>query len=334
MTQNSKLQYAAAKPVGIDEIPVIDLQETGGSDPLGKTSTELAKAASETGFFYVTGHGVPAELCTKAMTASRRFFELPTAAKARIEVNQFQRGWMRQGLTHLEGSATHDAKEVFFWGRDVDADEMQETETLPLVHPNQWPDQDAPFLRTEIVPYYTRVMALGLRILEHLAIGLDVDPAIFKRAYEKPLGRGQLVYYPPICEADIKAKRFGAAPHTDFGVLTVLQQDHLGGLQIMNRSGEWIEAPPIEGTFVCNIGDLLERWTNGKLVSTTHRVLNRSGQSRYSIPIFCDPASDTMIDPRDFDAGADIEARQPIAAGEYIMGQNRANFSHYRSLEV
>jgi len=264
------------------------------------------------------------------MTASRRFFELSEVTKARIEVNQFQRGWMRQGLTHLEGSATHDAKEVFFWGRDVDADEMQETEALPLVHPNQWPGQDAPFLRTEIVPYYTRVMALGLRILEHLAIGLDVDPAIFKRAYEKPLGRGQLVYYPPICEADIKAKRFGAAPHTDFGVLTILQQDHLGGLQIMNRSGEWIEAPPIEGTFVCNIGDLLERWTNGKLVSTKHRVLNRSGQSRYSIPIFCDPASDTIIDPRDFDASADVELRPPIAAGAYIMGKNRANFSHYR----
>ena len=98
----------------------------------------------------------------------------------------------------------------------------------------------------------------------------------------------------------------------------------------MNRSGEWIEAPPIEETFVCNIGDLLERWTNGKLVSTKHRVLNRSGQSRYSIPIFCDPASDTIIDPRDFDASADVEVRQPIAAGAYIMGKNRANFGQYR----
>ena len=330
MTRNAKLQYAAAKPIGIDDIPIIDLRVTDGLDPVGEIATELAEAASEIGFFYVSGHGVPAELCSRAMTASRRFFELSEVKKTRIEVNQFQRGWMRQGLAHLEGSATHDAKEVFFWGRDVDAEEMQETAALPLVHPNQWPDQDAPFLRTEIVPYYTRIMALGLKILEHLAIGLDVDPAIFKRAYEKPLGRGQLVYYPPTCEADIKAKRFGAAPHTDFGVLTILQQDHLGGLQIMNRSGEWIEAPPIEETFVCNIGDLLERWTNGKLVSTKHRVLNRSGQSRYSIPIFCDPASDTIIDPRDFDASADVEVRQPIAAGAYIMGKNRANFGHYR----
>ena len=331
MTQKSKLRYAAAKTIGIDDIPVIDLQKTSSLDQRGTTSAELVKAASEVGFFYVSGHAVPAELCTRAVMASRRFFELPEVTKAQIAVNQFQRGWMRQGLTHLEGSATHDAKEVFFWGRDVDADDVQVKEALPLVYPNQWPDEDAPFLRTEITPYYAHVMALGLRILELLAIGLDVDPAIFKRAYEKPLGRGQLVYYPPICEADIKAKRFGAAAHTDFGVLTILQQDHVGGLQIMNRSGEWIEAPPIEGTFVCNIGDLLERWTNGRLVSTTHRVLNRSGQSRYSIPIFCDPASDTVIDPRDFDATADVETQQPIAAGAYIMGKNRENFTHYRS---
>ncbi|MDB3999285.1 hypothetical protein N9448_06675 [Litorivicinus sp.] len=92
--------------------------------------------------------------------------------------------------------------------------------------------------------------------MKYLAIGLHVDPIIFKDAYQKPLGHGQLVYYPPISEEDIAAERFGASAHTDFGVLTILQQDHLGGLQIMNRSGEWIEAPPIEGTFVCNIGDL------------------------------------------------------------------------------
>ena len=105
----------------------------------------------------------------------------------------------------------------------------------------------------------------------------------------------------------------------------------LGGLQVRNRSDEWIEAMPIENTFVCNIGDLLERWTNGRLVSTPHRVLNRSGKSRFSIPIFCDPSSDTVVDPRDFDPDADISILPPIAAGAYIAAKNRKNFSHYET---
>lgn len=334
MTQYPTLQYAEAKFANVSDIPVIDLKTDGVIDEVETIATLLIEAASETGFFYVSGHGVPVELCNQAMRASRSFFELPESTKMAIAINQHQRGWMRQGLSNLEGSATHDAKEVFFWGRDVDPNDPQAEKSLPLVHPNQWPDRDAPFLRTEITPYYESIMALGLRILKYLAIGLDVDPIIFKEAYQKPLGRGQLVYYPPISEEDIAAKRFGAAAHTDFGVLTILQQDHLGGLQIMNRSGEWIEAPPIEGTFVCNIGDLLERWTNGRLVSTTHRVLNRSGRSRYSIPIFCDPSSDTVIDPRDFNPAVGSDAPEPVQAGAYIMSKNRTNFSHYRTPEI
>lgn len=155
-------------------------------------------------------------------------------------------------------------------------------------------------------------------------------PGVFLRACDRPLGRGQLVYCPAVDDADIRARRFGAAAHTDFGVLTILQQDDLGGLQVLSRSGDWIEAMPVPGTFVCNIGDLLERWTNGRLVSARHRVLNRSGKSRFSIPVFCDPASDAAVDPRDFDPEADIDAVPPIAAGAYIMRKNRRNFSHYK----
>lgn len=323
--------YATATAVTADQIPVIDL--TGSDTARGRDAigAALVRSASEIGFFYVTGHGVPQQLCDDAMKASRSFFDLPETAKASIAIDRHQRGWMAQGLANLEGSATHDAKEVFFWGRDVGEDDPDVKAGLPLVHPNQWPDETAPFLQQGILPYYQAVMTLGGTILDCLARGLGADPRIFARAYDKPLGRGQLVYYPAIDSADIAAERFGAAPHTDFGVLTILQQDSLGGLQVLNRDGTWIEAMPIAGTFVCNIGDLLERWTNGRLSSTRHRVLNRSGRSRFSIPIFCDPASDALIDPRDFDPQADINAVKPIMAGDYIMGKNRRNFSHYDS---
>ena len=321
--------YAAAKTVTADQIPVIDLSGADSADGRDAIGSELVRSASDIGFFYVTGHSVSAELCDGAMTASRNFFALDETAKASIAVNQHQRGWMAQGLANLEGSTTHDAKEVFFWGREVAEDDPDVQSGQPLVHPNQWPDGAAPSLRAGILPYYQAVMALGAVILDCLARGLGVDPQIIHRAYEKPLGRGQLVYYPAIDSADIAAERFGAAPHTDFGVLTILQQDSVGGLQVLNRDGTWIEAMPIAGTFVCNIGDLLERWTNGRLASTRHRVLNRSGRSRFSIPIFCDPTSEAVIDPRDFDSRADIEAVPPVAAGTYIMGKNRRNFSHY-----
>ncbi len=241
-----------------------------------------------------------------------------------------QRGYPEYMIIGTLASA-HDAKEVFFWGREVAPDDPDVLAGLPLVHPNQWPDRAAPFLREGILPYYEAVMALGLRILTCLANGLGADPDIFVRAYDRPLGRGQLVYYPALGEEDVAAQRFGAAEHSDFGVLTTLQQDNLGGLQVRNRSDEWIEAMPIDNTFVCNIGDLLERWTNGRLVSTPHRVLNRSGKSRFSIPIFCDPSSDAIVDPRDFDPEADINILPPIAAGAYIASKSRRNFSHYET---
>ena len=198
----------------------------------------LVKAASEIGFFYASGYSVSARLYADEMVKSRKFFELPEAAKAGIAVDLHQRGWLAQGLANLEGSITHDATKVFFWGRNAD---------------------------------------------------------------------------------------------TDFSVLIILQRDDLGGLQVLNRSGDWIEAMPIKDSFVCNIGDLLERWTNGRLVSKRHHVLNRSGRTRYSIPIFCDPASDAVVHPRDFDRHADIEALTPVAAGAYIMAKNRRNFSHYEA---
>lgn len=164
--------------------------------------------------------------------------------------------------------------------------------TKPVLTRNQ-----RAYITWNILPYYNAVLDSSRKLLATLAIGLGQSASMFQSAYQKPLGRGQLVYYPTLNKDDIDAKRFGAATHSDFGVLTILMQD--------------------------NIGDLLERWTNGMLISTKHRVLSRSCQNRFSIPIFCDPASDAMIDPCDFDPDADMETYPPIYAGDYIMGRNK-----------
>ena len=173
-------------------------------------------------------------------------------------------------------------------------------------------------------------LGLSKIVLAGLAAGLGKPVDFFTPFYHRPLGRGQLVYYPPTTAADLVARRFGAAAHADFGVLTILFQDNLGGLQVQNRSGSWIEAPPVENSFVCNIGDMLSYWTGGRLASTIHRVINRTEQARFSIPIFCDPSSDAVIDPAVFAKPGQAECGPAVQAGQFIQSRNQRNFTHYK----
>ena len=316
--------YAQVRAVDFSGIPVVDVQ--GFSDPAA-IGAALVDAATTTGFFYISGHDVPADLTQGAFAAAKAFFARPEAQKASVAVDQNHRGWMAQGMTRLEGSKTFDAKEVFFWGRDIAPDDPDIGQ--PLVAGNQWPETVDPGLRQGIAPYYAAVVDLGRNLMSALALGLGKPADFFTAAYDKPLARGQLVYYPRMDQAALDAGRFGAAEHTDFGALTILKQDDVGGLQVKNRAGDWIAAPPIPDTFVCNIGDLLERWTNGRLISTPHRVLNTAGVDRFSIPIFFDPASGALIDPSDFAAPNEALLHPPVTAGAHIAGRNRKNFSQY-----
>ncbi len=331
MTQD----FATAQKTSWSEIPIISVSALGSSNQSNKeqVASQIIDAATISGFFYVKDHGIAETLIDQAFQASRDFFALPEEKKATIAVNQDQRGWMAQGLSNLEGSKTHDAKEVFFWGWDVEANDPDVAAGLPLVRPNLWPDQVAPTLKPDLLPYYHQVVELGDRLLSAIAVGLGQDSNFFKSRYKKPLTRGQLVFYPPSQLGDEAVERFGAAAHSDFGALTILMQDSLGGLQVQNLAGDWIEAPPIPGTFVCNIGDLLERWTNKRLVSTKHRVINRSNKARFSIPIFYDPSSDAVVDPKEMGISEKAAIFPPITAGEHIASRNKRNFSHYKKRE-
>jgi isopenicillin N synthase-like dioxygenase len=174
------------------------------------------------------------------------------------------------------------------------------------------------------------VCKIGNALLGALAHSLGQSEDFFKGKYQKPLARAQMVFYPASSEKDESEQRFGVAAHTDFGVLTLLLQDENGGLQVRHKSGDWIEAPPIPNTIVCNIGDLLQRWSNDRFVSTLHRVINRSGNKRYSIPVFYDPDTDAIVDPRDLGVSEADAKYPPVKAGEHIAGRNRKNFSQYQ----
>lgn len=322
--------FAAAGQVQQDMIPVIDVSPALDGSDVGGVAEQIHRAATETGFFYISGHGIDPNLIEGAFAVAQDFFSQPLSVKETVAVNKNQRGWMATGMSTLQGAKTHDLKEVFFWGAETAPEDEDVIAGKPLVAVNQWPDETYPRLRKELTPYYDAVCAVAGQVMSALAQSLGRPADFFAEAYEKPLARGQLVFYPPSTASDEAEERFGVAAHTDFGVLTFLLQDMNGGLQVKLKSGEWVEAPPIPGTLVCNIGDLLARWSNDRFASTLHRVINRSGRARYSIPVFFDPHTDTVVDPRDLGV-PDAECfYPPVKAGEHIAGRNKKSFAQFK----
>lgn len=325
-----KHDFAAAKNAEVSAIPVIDISGAiSGSDIQG-TANEIYEAATEHGFFYIANHGIEQDKMSRAFAITRDFFAQSAEGKATVAVDTQQRGWMAQGMSHLQGAKTHDLKEVFFWGAETAPNDPDILAGKPLVAVNKWPTEAFPRLENDLRPYYDAVCKVGRRLMSAIAVSLDQSPQFFDAFYQKPLARGQLVYYPPSTDADEAEQRFGVAPHTDFGVLTILLQDTSGGLQIQSKSGVWIEAPPIDGTLVCNIGDLLARWSNNRFSSTVHRVINRTNNARFSIPVFFDPHTDTIIDPIDLGVTYRESKYKPVKAGQHIASRNKKNFSQYK----
>jgi isopenicillin N synthase-like dioxygenase len=322
--------FAAAGHIDQSSIPVIDIAPLLNDGDVRLVAQQIHDAATQTGFFYIKGHGIVQKLIEQAFSVSKEFFALPQDQKQSIAVDTSQRGWMATGMSKLQGAKTHDLKEVFFWGTEVAPDHPDLLAQKAMIAQNRWPQETFPKLKQDLTPYYDQLCGVATKVLSAIAVSLDQDAHFFETLYQNPLARGQLVYYPQSTDTDEQVERFGVAPHTDFGVLTFLLQDNNGGLQVRLKSGDWIEAPPIENTLVCNIGDLLQRWSNDRFTSTVHRVINRSGNSRYSIPIFFDPHTDTIVDPCDLGVTQAQSKYQPITAGDYIVCRNSKSFSQFK----
>lgn len=321
--------FASAKQASAQSIPVIDVSGAISGDDIERVANAIYAAAIDHGFFYISNHGIDPALMDKAFAVSKAFFELAEGEKQAVAVDTNQRGWLAQGMSRLQGSKTHDLKEVYFWGVETAADDPDVLAGKPLCAVNNWPS-DFPRLQSDLTPYYDVVCSTARQLMAAIAVSLNQPADFFDAAYQRPLARGQLVYYPASTAADEAEERFGVAPHTDFGVLTLLLQDTSGGLQVRAKSGEWMEAPPIPGTLVCNIGDLLARWSNNRFASTVHRVINRTSSARYSIPVFFDPHTDTVIDPVDLGVSKADSVFEPVRAGEHIKGRNAKSFAQYK----
>ncbi|MCB9967873.1 MAG: isopenicillin N synthase family oxygenase [Geminicoccaceae bacterium] len=319
------MAYASARTVDVASLPVIDLDPlmSGTVTGLERTAAALTDAAERVGFFYVTNHGVPASLIEEAAAVSRRFFDSPREAKATVAVQGRHRGWLDPGEAVMEGARRPDLKESFIWGIEVEPDDPA-LATNPLLAPNRWP-AFLPALQPTLGAYLDAAHACGWQLLRAFAHALGVPPGHFIAHIDKPVSRGGTIYYPPQ-PATAGADQFGVAPHTDFGCLTLLWQDMVGGLQVQAHDGGWVAAPPLADCFVVNVGDLLARWTNDRFRSTPHRVVNTSGRSRQSIAVFVDPNAEQEVVP--VCAEGEPARYPPVTVGEHIERRYNASFAY------
>lgn len=320
------MPFAEARTVDPGTIPVVDLAPLRDGTGPEAVARALLDASRRIGFVYVRGHGVPADVTDSLRETAYRFFRAPEAARRAVAVSAKHRGWIGRGAARMEDGVRADFKESFLFG--YEDEHGRSPEDHPLRGANRWP-AFLPELRERGMRFFHHTHETARRLMRGFALGLGLEEDFFLRSCARPLSRASLVYYPPQRE-DMGADQFGVGPHTDFGVLTVLCQDDVGGLQVRDANGAWVHAPPIEGTLVVNVADLLSRWTNGACRSTPHRVVNRSGRERLSLVLAFDPDPETVIDARAvFGPGARVE-HEPITCGDYLVRRFARAFP-YRS---
>jgi isopenicillin N synthase-like dioxygenase len=321
------MTYARAKSIDATGIPVIDITPLrDGSEP-ERIGAALHAASQNTGFIYVKGHGIPEKCINAARDSAFQFFLSSVDKKSGVAVSSRHRGWLSTGGAKMQDDAKPDLKESFIWG---DQDAIGNTlEDHPMRGQNQWP-AFVPDLQNHSMIYFRHVQEVAHTLMRGFALGLGLDQEFFLKSCSRPLNRASYVFY-PVQPEDQGEDVFGVGPHTDFGLLTVLCQDSVGGLQVQDVNGEWINATPIRETLVVNVADLLSRWTDGAYKSTPHRVVNQSGRNRLSLVFAFDPNPETVIDPRQIFGNNYPTKHKPITCGDYLEWRFDKAFSYRQS---
>ncbi len=282
--------------VEFSHIPIVDVSElVAGAPGQQRVAAQLGEACRESGFFYAVGHGVDEGLQKRLHELSRQFFAQSAEEKQRIGMAQGGRAWrgyFRVGDELTSGKP--DQKEGLYFGAELPADDPRVLAGTPLHGPNLFPSEPHGFRET-VLEYMTALTGLGHRLMAGLALSLDLEESYFADRYTtEPLTLFRIFSYPPPADPAL----WGVGEHTDYGLLTILLQDDAGGLEVRSRS-QWVAAPPIPGSFVCNIGDMLDRMTRGLFRSTPHRVRNPAPRNRMSFPFFFDPNFFARVQPID-----------------------------------
>ncbi len=300
------------------QIPLLDIAglQSAQPDRRGAVARAIGAACRDTGFFAITGHGVPAERIADTFAAAAGFFAQPAPAKRAlaIGVHGHNRGYVALGTESLDEKAAPDLKEAFnlIWTDEA---------TRPA---NVWPA--LPGWRERVQAYFDAMYEVGRRLHAAFALDLGLPEGFFADKIDRPQATLRLLHYPAAFATDAPAGQAGAGTHTDYGNVTLLATDGVAGLQVRRRDGGWIDVPPLPGAFICNIGDCLMRWSNDVYVSTPHRVLPPQ-RERYSIAFFLDPNPDALVSalPGCLRPG-EAPKYPPVTAAEYLQQRFSATY--------
>ena len=301
-------------------IPSVDLADftEGNKETKAAFVKELGKAYEEIGFVAVKNHGLSDALCAELYAQVKGFFTLSKEEKEAYEIEGLagQRGYVSFGKEHAKNKNEGDLKEFWHFGQTVEDNDPIKEEYPDNVQVNELPKFNA--VGKEV---YQKLEATGREMLRAIALHLNLDENYFDAKIHNGNSILRPIHYPPITHEPKDAVR--AAEHEDINLITLLMGASADGLQVLNKSGEWISVTALPDQIVVNVGDMLQRLTNNKLKSTTHRVVNppreKWGTSRYSIPFFLHPRSEVSLNclpscisesnPKNF---------SDITAGEYL----------------
>ncbi len=298
-------------------IPTIDFQTYNPDDDnaLAKLASEVSAALSDSGFMKIVNLGISSDDIAQAFELSRRFFSQSETDKLRSAYTSAEEnfGYQGVGVENLDPSQPADLKQTFTM-RDLTRHDPEDA---------RWPD--AAF-RDNITMFYNECLEGAYRIQRVFARALGADDDYFVKAHTGENVTLRLLYYPAAGVDSVAPGQLGAGAHTDYGMITLLFQRDVGGLEVQDAAGIWHEVEPENGAIVINTGDLMERWTNGNFRSTPHRVQPKIGaEERYSIAMFVDPDAATPVQVLDSCLNEGETPRYPeITAGEYIQERIRA----------
>ncbi|KAK7510322.1 hypothetical protein IWZ03DRAFT_388257 [Phyllosticta citriasiana] len=339
----SRLAPPSSTPAQPFTIPTIDLGPSfsGSAAARAEVARQIHEACTTSGFFTITNHGIPADVTRGVLRQAQRFFhELPPARKQALHMRHsaLHRGYEPAAYTSIDGSA--ETKEGFNWGYEERLRPASFADTYDGGYVeldgqryddgtgNLWPsEEDLPGFFDGVKEYYGEAMGLARHLMGLFGLALGLGEGWFDKSMTHPGGIARLLYYPPGKPEQEQSKQdIGLGAHSDYECFTILLPSGTPGLEVLSPAGQWTPVERVDGGLIVNIADFLMRWTNDLYKSTVHRVVNRTGEARYSVPLFFSINYDEVVETLpSCVTPSNLAKYPPIRAGEYVL--ERLNMS-------